>query len=78
MPIYEYQCKSCGAVSEVFSNVGSHSDALTCKNCGSPEMDKLLSAASIPTLPQRQAGKTCCGRDEQCGSPPGGKSCCSR
>jgi len=77
MPIYEYQCKSCGAVSEIFSNVAAHSDSLTCKKCGGPELDKMLSAASIPTLPQRQAGKTCCGRDEQCGSPPGGKSCCS-
>jgi putative FmdB family regulatory protein len=57
MPIYEYQCKSCGAVSEIFSNVAAHSDSLTCKKCGSPELDKMLSAASIPTFPQRQAGK---------------------
>ena len=78
MPIYEYQCKACGAVSEIITNVSAHSDSLTCKQCGSQELDKMLSAASIPTLPARPAGKTCCGRDEQCGSPPDGKSCCSR
>lgn len=78
MPIYEYQCKACGVVNEIFSNIGSHNDSLVCKSCGSDDLEKKISAASIPTLPQRQAGKTCCGRDEQCGSPPGGKSCCSR
>ena len=78
MPIYEYQCKACGAVSEIITNVSAQSDSLTCKQCGSQGLDKLLSAASLPTLPARPVGKTCCGRDEQCGSPPDGKSCCSR
>jgi putative FmdB family regulatory protein len=78
VPIYEYQCKACGAVSEIFTNVSAHSDALACKSCGGTELEKLLSTAAIPTLPARPAGKTCCGRDEQCGGLPGGKTCCSQ
>jgi putative FmdB family regulatory protein len=78
VPIYEYQCKACGAASEIFTNVSAHSDSLSCKACGGIELEKLLSAAAIPALPSRPVGKTCCGRDEQCGGMPGGKPCCSQ
>ncbi|WP_422134466.1 MULTISPECIES: FmdB family zinc ribbon protein [unclassified Endozoicomonas] len=46
MPIYEYQCGSCGGVQEV---IQAFSDApLTdCGVCGEPELKKLLSAPAF-------------------------------
>jgi len=75
MPIYEYQCKSCGKVSEIISSGHSSTGEISCGHCGSSELEKRLSVVSIPRMPARPAGKTCCGRDERCGSPSGGECC---
>jgi putative FmdB family regulatory protein len=73
MPIYEYQCAACAAITEIIT-VGSESgDTAVCKQCGSTRLEKKVSAAALPKMPNRPAGKTCCGRDEKCG---GGPSCC--
>ena len=46
MPIYEYQCGSCGDVKEVIQKFSD--DPLTdCGNCGKPELKKLLSAPAF-------------------------------
>ena len=52
MPIYEYQCKACGAVSEIITNVSAHSDSLTCKSCGSTELSK-IAVSSVAANPSR-------------------------
>ncbi len=39
MPIYEYQCKKCGAVSE-FLVYGSQAEGLACTSCGEPDWKK--------------------------------------
>ena len=45
MPIYEYQCTSCGDVSEVLQRM-SDSPLTTCEDCGG-ELKKLVSAPAF-------------------------------
>jgi len=81
MPIYEYRCNQCGYVSEILTGVGSHGDLPFCKNCGSYNLQKLISASSfISTDSARHTGTTCCGAQERCDSPPcsGGGGGCRR
>ncbi len=46
MPIYEYQCKSCGHELEVIQKI-SEEPLKFCPECGKPEMNKLISAAGF-------------------------------
>ena len=70
MPIYEYRCKACGKVEE-FLLVGQDDISVKCPNCGSDDMERVLSTASfLSSSGGRLPGKTCCGRDERCETPP--------
>ena len=78
MPIYEYQCQECGAISEYLLPVGG-GDLVLCKSCGSSQVEKVISASSVLSkIPHRAPGKTCCGREERCSTPPcsTAESCC--
>ena len=70
MPIYEYQCEACGAVSEYL--VGREDDErIQCKVCGASAMNRILSPSSFMLhSPRRMPGRTCCGREERCETPP--------
>jgi len=70
MPIYEYRCETCGAVSEYLVGLGDD-EQIQCRTCGGSEMHRVLSASSF-TLhsPTRMPGRTCCGREERCEAPP--------
>lgn len=46
MPIFEYQCQHCGHVFEVFIQRATGGDAPKCRKCGSPKVDRVLSAFS--------------------------------
>ena len=70
MPIYEYKCGDCGELFEIISGIGGQNDALQCKHCGSASLTKVPTAASIAVHYSRPAGKTCCGREERCDTPP--------
>lgn len=75
MPIYEYSCNKCGAVSEVF--MISKDDRAMCKDCGSDDLTKLMSAhntspSSSSSMPDFGGG-SCCGSPGSCGMPG---SCC--
>jgi len=79
MPIYEYKCQSCGKVSEIlvpsFNSTGNHG----CPDCGSHDLEKLLSVTGMVMGKGTPSGSTCCGRTERCDKPPcssGGR--CSR
>jgi len=75
MPIYEYRCRDCGATFEVLVRAGA---SVVCPHCGSTSWDKLLSAPFVLSgQTARQAGHTCCGREERCAEPPcsGGGTC---
>jgi len=68
MPIYEYRCRNCDATFEKLVRSG---DTVTCPHCGSSSLDKLLSAPFVSRgQTARPAGRTCCGREERCGTPP--------
>jgi len=69
MPVYEYRCENCGEQIEVLVRSGA-STTLTCPNCGSPRLEKLLSVPYVISGERRPAGLTCCGRDERCEAPP--------
>ncbi|MBN2206062.1 MAG: zinc ribbon domain-containing protein [Candidatus Aminicenantes bacterium] len=71
MPLYEYKCRDCGAVTEFLIRGGGAGFAPSCSRCRSANMDKLVSAPAgvrIGTSPAM--GATCCGRDERCAAPP--------
>ena len=70
MPIYDYRCSDCGNVSEIMVGIGAHTDTVQCKQCGSTSINKVPTVASIATNYARPHGKTCCGRDERCDTPP--------
>lgn len=46
MPIYEYQCKSCGHELEAFQKL-SDDPLKECPSCGDLELSKLISAAGF-------------------------------
>jgi len=71
MPIYEYRCEECGAVTEFLQKTINVSEKVTCEQCGSDKVTKLLSAANVSVSQGRSAsGKTCCGEDTRCDTPP--------
>ncbi len=46
MPIYEYQCKSCGKVNEVMQKIGADAPS-ACNECSSGPLTKLLSKSGF-------------------------------
>jgi putative FmdB family regulatory protein len=69
MPIYEYRCTNCGEKSEVLVQFGQ---ALpSCPSCGSPLLEKMVSAPYVMRgAVARPKGRTCCGQEERCATPP--------
>lgn len=69
MPTYDYRCRQCGGIFEVFH--GMHETNPDCQNCGG-ELDRMPNAPSIhgmkargreaaaKSLPQCGAGCRCC------------------
>lgn len=71
MPIYEYRCKACGAASEYLIGLGEDENIISCKVCGSTEMERILSVASfLGGISEHAPGRTCCGSEERCDTPP--------
>jgi putative FmdB family regulatory protein len=71
VPIYEYRCSQCGEISEMLVGAGPGTETLSCKHCGSGDLEKILSVSSFTFKDGGRApGTTCCGRDERCDSPP--------
>ena len=75
MPIYEYRCRSCGETSEIFQGVGEKDDPLQCTNCGSRELERILSPTSFSFKGELSegAGPRCCESGVSCANP---KHCC--
>jgi putative FmdB family regulatory protein len=68
MPIYEYRCRNCDATFEVLVRAGT---VVTCPHCESSSLDKLICAPFVSSgRTARQAGHTCCGREERCDTSP--------
>ncbi len=49
MPIYEFQCKSCGYVFELLLMSKEEMEDVRCAKCASPDVGKLMSAANVAT-----------------------------
>lgn len=69
MPIYDFRCKECGKVSEIFLR-DFHSGAIRCPGCGSEHLEKLFSVPYVVRGEASAPGTTCCGRTERCEAPP--------
>ena len=54
MPIYEYECRSCGHQFEFLSLPGS-TEAARCTNCDSVELVRLLSGFAVSSAELSQA-----------------------
>jgi putative FmdB family regulatory protein len=68
MPIYEYRCRNCETK---FEALVGRDQSVTCPQCGSDALDKLLSAPFVLSeQAARPAGRTCCGREDRCDTPP--------
>jgi putative FmdB family regulatory protein len=68
MPIYEYRCCGC---EETFEALVRGDDAVACPHCGSSSLDRLVSGPFVSSgRTARPAGRTCCGREERCDTPP--------
>ncbi|MGC9324162.1 MAG: FmdB family zinc ribbon protein [Desulfomonilia bacterium] len=78
MPIYEFFCTSCSQVSEMLCPVGESGKGLVCPQCGSRSLTKRMSVTAAPASTSREHGKTCCGREERCDTPPCGGGRCGR
>jgi len=71
MPIYEYRCKECGKVFELFHKGLETGEVSVCPDCGSKRLEKLVSApAAVIIGGSHSKGTTCCGKTERCDSPP--------
>ena len=47
MPIYEYQCKSCGEISEILVRTLGEPQELHCKSCDSVDLTRLMSRPGL-------------------------------
>jgi len=66
MPIFEYQCRKCGARFEKL--VSSAEATATCKQCGSARVEKLLSVFAVVGA-SRSTAATESGPCGACGAP---------
>jgi len=78
MPLYEFRCKHCGRISEFLSKMGDFGENLVCPHCGSKSLDKQMSVTALISSDGPKEGRTCCGREERCDSPPCGGGRCGR
>jgi putative FmdB family regulatory protein len=76
MPIFDYKCQACGQVFELLTRSSGEDGSPACPDCGSRNLEKLVSAPVI-LRNSGNSGKTCCGREERCEKPPcsGGQRC---
>jgi putative FmdB family regulatory protein len=81
MPIYEYACLDCGKLSEFIEGVSADYTKKICRFCGSAVLKRILPqgvTSRMNGIIVDRGGRTCCGREERCGTPPCDEpgSCC--
>jgi putative FmdB family regulatory protein len=70
MPVYDFKCQKCGKVSEFLLSNSLDSRTLDCPDCGSQQLERLISAPRLLRDKINAPGTTCCGRTERCETPP--------
>lgn len=81
MPIYEYRCDRCGAVSEFLEGVGRDGAEKRCPSCGGVDLTRIFSVSNVSSggnFIGSQGGRTCCGRSGRCDTPPCSGGACVR
>jgi putative FmdB family regulatory protein len=81
MPIFEYLCPDCGAMSEIL--VFGENETVHCKTCGGTKLRKMISAHSSLSGGAGQGfpgpGDTaCCGASPATAGCAGPGSCCGK
>ena len=81
MPIYEYECLSCGRPVRVHRRGfrrGDGQDVQALWWCFAKRVLSKGVTSRMDGIIGDRGGKTCCGREERCGSPPCSEpgSCC--
>jgi putative FmdB family regulatory protein len=71
MPIYAYFCPACQLRHELLLGL-SEADGARCPRCGGPLQRLLTAPAAFRNAHPRPPGRTCCGREERCDTPPCG------
>jgi putative FmdB family regulatory protein len=69
VPMYDFKCNNCGEVSEILFQ-SSGDKPINCPDCGSTQMERLISSSYIVKAGTSHRGDTCCGREERCEKPP--------
>ncbi|MDY6892351.1 MAG: zinc ribbon domain-containing protein [Chloroflexota bacterium] len=69
MPIYDFRCRDCGKVSEILVR-SVHGQTIQCVECGSQNLEKLVSVSYMVKMNTPASGVTCCGSAERCEKPP--------
>lgn len=59
MPIYEFGCPSCGAVTTELCKIGENGEHLTCSKCGNTGLSKRISGFASPGVSGGSEGGTC-------------------
>lgn len=74
MPIYEYRCKDCDAVTEAFLQSRQEAVHVRCGQCGSGHLERIYLSPIAPVRTRaHQENVSCCGEKGGCTSP---KRCC--
>ncbi len=60
MPIYEFECRSCGERFEAYCSLSGNREDVACPKCGKKDLQQLVSTFSAPKAsPIPAAGKSC-------------------
>ena len=68
MPIYDFRCQNCNAVTEILVR-NTNGESARCPECGSMNLEKLVSSSYMIGMGASEPGRTCCGRTERCETP---------
>jgi len=68
MPIFEYKCEDCGAVSEVLVRNTAKESEVVCPDCKSENLNKLISVpgALVTQTPRPEMPMPCPGAEQGC------------
>ncbi|MHB0999867.1 MAG: FmdB family zinc ribbon protein [Armatimonadota bacterium] len=79
MPIYEFECRGCGTRFEVLCSINSGSDGVTCPECESGDIKRLIStfySKSSSSSGSCSCGSSCGSSSCNCGGSCGGCGGC--
>jgi putative FmdB family regulatory protein len=59
MPLYEYECRECGAIFEKLVRTSTDVSKLQCPGCGSAKLEERFSSFASPGKPAGTGGGGC-------------------